>query len=115
MEDASMEESTRMWALLAIQYYRQKGGIMAEILTYQYTHTTLPEVREFEHRPMEAMRRFLVKQRDRLQVSDLDRTIYIAFTSCTALILKHLLEPVPYYNDTLIVEELVQLMARYFY
>ena len=115
MEDASVEDSTRMWDQLAIQYYRQKGGIMTEVLTNQYTHTTLPEVREFEHRLMEAMRRFLVKQRHRLKVSDLDLSIYIAFTSCTAVILKHLLEPVPYYSDEQIVEELVQLMARYFY
>ncbi len=113
--DASVEESSRAWAQMSIQYYRQSDGVFTEILKNQYANTTLPEMREFEHRLMEAIRRFLVKQRDQLQVEDLDLSIYIAFSACTSVIAKHVMEPVPYYTDEQVVEEVVKLMVRYFY
>ena len=55
------------------------------------------------------------RQRDKLRVPDLERAIYIAFNACTAILSRHLLEPVPYYKDEEIVEELAALMKRYFY
>lgn len=113
--DASIADSTRLWASLGIQYFRQNGGIMTELLKSQSMLTTLPEGRDFERRLMEAMHRFLSKQRSKLVVDDLDRAIYITFTACTAILSKHLLEPVPYYTDKEIVEEVVKLMTRYFY
>jgi AcrR family transcriptional regulator len=113
--EASIEESTRLWASLGIQYFRQSGGIMTELLKSQAMLSTLPEGREFERRLMEAMHRFLARQRERLQVADLDRAIYVSFTACSAIISKHLLEPVPYYQDEEIVEEVVILMRGYFY
>jgi len=113
--DASIADSTRLWATLALQYYRQSGGVMPELLRGQYLLSNLPEGREFERRLMEAMHRFLSRQRDKLQVSDLERSIYITFTACSALLSRHLLDPVPYYKDEEIVEELVLLMTRYFY
>ncbi len=64
---------------------------------------------------MEAMHRFLSRQRHRLTVDNLDRAVYVAFSAGSSLLSKHLLEPVPYYSDEEIVEELVQLMRRYFY
>lgn len=113
--DVSVEESTRLWATLGIAKFRQSGGLLAELLANQSLLASLPEGREFESRLMESMRRFLIRQRGRLQVVDLDRAIYIAFSACTAILSRHLLEPVPYYKDEEIVEELVRLMARYFY
>lgn len=113
--DVSVEESTRLWATLGIQYFRQSGGVMAELLKSQYILSTLPEGREFERRLMEAMHRFLSRQREQLTVPDLDRAVYVAFTAGSSLLSKHLLEPVPYYRDEEIVEELVCLMRRYFY
>lgn len=113
--DVSVEESTRMWARIGIQQFRESGELMAELLRNQSLMSSLPEAREFEHRLMEAMRRFLLRPRDRLAVPDLDRAIYVAFTACVAILSKHLLEPVPYYRDEEIVEELVRLMGRYFY
>ena len=113
--DVSVEESTRLWATLGIQYFRQNGGVMAELLKSQYILSTLPEGREFERRLMEAMFRFLSRQRHRLAVEDLDRAVYVAFTAGSSLLSKHLLEPIPYYSDEAIVEELVRLMRRYFY
>ena len=113
--DISVEESTRLWASLGIQSFRQSGGILAELLKSQHMITTLPEGRDFERRLMEAMHRFLIKQRERLEVENLDRAIYVAFSACSAILTKHLLEPVPYYTDTEIVEEVVILMTRYFY
>lgn len=113
--EASIADSTRLWASLGIQYFRQNGGIMTELLKSQSMLTTLPEGRDFERRLMEAMHRFLSKQRSKLVVDDLDRAIYITFTACTAILSKHLLESVPYYTDEEIVEEVVKLMTRYFY
>lgn len=113
--DTSVEESTRLWASLGIQYFRQSGGIMAELLKSQHMITTLPEGRDFERRLMEAMHRFLIQQRARLDVENLDRAIYVAFNACSAILTKHLLEPVPFYTDTEIVEEVTTLMTRYFY
>lgn len=112
---ASIEESTRLWASQGIQYFRHSGGIMTELLKSQSMFTSLPEGRDFERRLMEAMHRFLTRQRDRLQVENLDRAIYITFTACSAILSKHLLEPVPYYTDEEIVDEVVLLMTRYFY
>jgi AcrR family transcriptional regulator len=113
--DARVEESTRLWATMGIAWFREGGSVLLELLRNQALLASLPEARAFEHRLMDAMRRFLLKQRDRLQVADLERAIYVAFTACTAILTKHLLEPVPYYSDEEIVEELVQLMGRYFY
>ena len=111
----SVEESTRLWAVSAIRNFRDNGGVLAELMRNQSQISALPEGREFEHHLMESMRRFLLRQRDRLRVKDLDRAVYIAFTACTSVLTKHLLEPVPYYTDAEIVEELVQLMTGYFY
>lgn len=113
--DTSVEESTRLWASLGIQHFRQSGGIMAELLKSQHMITTLPEGRDFERRLMEAMHRFLARQRDRLDVENLDRAIYIAFNACSAILTRHLLEPAPFYTDTEVVEEVTTLMTRYFY
>lgn len=113
--DARVEDSTRLWATMGIAWFREGGSVLLELLRNQALLASLPEARAFEHRLMDAMRRFLLKQRDRLQVADLERAIYVAFTACTAVLTKHLLEPVPYYSDEEIVEELVQLMGRYFY
>lgn len=113
--DVSVEESTRVWATIGITHYRQSGGLLAELLRNQTTLANLPEGRDFENRLMDAMRRFLLKQRERLQVDNLDRAIYVAFTACSAVLTKHLLDSIPYYRDEEIVEELVRLMVRFFY
>ncbi|ERP91503.1 MAG: TetR/AcrR family transcriptional regulator [Pseudomonadales bacterium] len=113
--DISIEESTRLWATLGIQSFRQSGGVLTELLRSQHTLTALPEGKEFERRLMEAMHRFLIKQRQRLQVDNLDRAIYTAFHACTAILSQHLLEPVPYYTDEEMVDEVATLMSRYFY
>lgn len=113
--DADVEVSTRLWATLGIRYFRDHGGMLAELLRNQVQLAALPEGREFENHLMEAMRRFLLRQRGRLQVRDLDRAVYVAFHACTAVLTRHLLEPAPYYRDEEIVEELVRLMAGYFY
>ena len=113
--DVSVDESTRLWAQLGIQHFRNQGGVLVELLRHPSQLAALPEGREFEHRLMEAMRRFLTRQRDRLQVPDLDRAIYVAFQACAAILSRHLLEPMPYYRDEEIVEELARLMRGYFY
>ena len=113
--DVSVEESTRLWAQLAIGQFRANGGLMAELLRNYDLLATLPAGRELEYHLMEAMRRFLLRQRDRLGVTDLDRAIYVAFHACTAVLTRHLLEPMSYYRDEEIVTELAQLMAGYFY
>ncbi|HEX4937422.1 MAG TPA: TetR/AcrR family transcriptional regulator [Candidatus Kapabacteria bacterium] len=113
--DVTVDESTRLWAQLGIQHFRNQGGVLVELLRHPSQLAALPEGREFEHRLMEAMRRFLTRQRDRLNVPDLDRAIYVAFQACTAILSRHLLEPMPYYRDDEIVEELARLMRGYFY
>ena len=113
--DVSVDESTRLWAQLGIQHFRNQGGVLVELLRHPSQLAALPEGREFEHRLMEAMRRFLTRQRDRLNVPDLDRAIYVAFQACAAILSRHLLEPMPYYRDDEIVEELARLMRGYFY
>ncbi|NPU90278.1 MAG: TetR/AcrR family transcriptional regulator [Gammaproteobacteria bacterium] len=113
--DVSVDESTRLWAQLGIQHFRNQGGVLVELLRHPSQLAALPEGREFEHRLMEAMRRFLTRQRDRLNVPDLDRAIYVAFQACAAILSRHLLEPMPYYRDEEIVEELARLMRGYFY
>jgi len=113
--DVSIEESTRLWATAAVARFRESDALMAELLRSQGQLASLPEGREFEHRMMDAMRRFLLRQRDRLRVPDLERAIYVAFAACNAVLTRHLLEPTPYYTDEEIIEELVQLMTGYFY
>ncbi len=113
--DVSVEDSTRLWARLAVEQFRANGGFLAELMRNQNMFIALPAGRELEHRLMEAMRRFLLRQRDKLSVPDLERAIYIGFNACNAVLTRHLLEPVPYYRDEEIVEELARLMARYFY
>lgn len=113
--DVRVEDSTRLWATMGIAWFREGGSVLLELLRNQALLASLPEARTFEHRLMDAMRRFLLKQRERLQVDDLERAIYVAFSACSAVLTKHLLEPVPYYTDAEIVEALVQLMGRYFY
>ena len=113
--DVSVDQSTRLWAQLGIQHFRNQGGVLVELLRHPSQLAALPEGREFENRLMEAMRRFLTRQRDRLNVPDLDRAIYVAFQACTAILSRHLLEPMPYYRDDEIVEELARLMRGYFY
>ncbi len=113
--DASVADSTRLWATLGIQYFRQNDSMLAELVKSQQTLSALPEVREFERRLMDAMHRFLSRQRQALQVENLDRAIYVAFHGCAAILSRHLLETVPYYTDEEIVDEVVTLMTRYFY
>ena len=113
--EVSVAESTRLWATLGIQYFRQNDNLLGMLIQSQHALTTLPEGKEFERRLLDAMHRFLSRQRDRLQVEDLDRAIYVALHACTAILSRHLLEPVPYYHDEEIVEEVVTLMTRYFY
>ncbi|MQX52583.1 TetR/AcrR family transcriptional regulator [Alcanivorax sediminis] len=113
--EASVADSTRLWATLGIQYFRQNDSLLGMLIQSQHALSALPEGKEFERRLLEAMHRFLSRQRDRLQVEDLDRAIYVALHACTAILSRHLLEPVPYYRDEEIVEEVVTLMTRYFY
>ncbi len=112
--DVSVAESTRLWATLGIQYFRQNDNLLSMLIQSQHALTALPEGKEFERRLLEAMHRFLARQRDRLRVENLDRAIYVALHACTAILSRHLLEPVPYYRDEEIVEEVVTLMTRYF-
>ncbi len=112
--DVSVAESTRLWATLGIQYFRQNDNLLSMLIQSQHALTALPEGKEFERRLLEAMHRFLSRQRDRLRVENLDRAIYVALHACTAILSRHLLEPVPYYRDEEIVEEVVTLMTRYF-
>ncbi|KGD64791.1 TetR family transcriptional regulator [Alcanivorax nanhaiticus] len=112
--DASVAESTRLWATLGIQYFRQNDSLLGMLFQSQHALSTLPEGKEFERRLLDAMHRFLLRQRDRLQVESLDRAIYVALHACTAILSRHLLEPVPYYQDEEIVEEVIILMTRYF-
>ncbi|HVK98612.1 MAG TPA: TetR/AcrR family transcriptional regulator [Dongiaceae bacterium] len=113
--EVSVEESTRLWARLAIAQFRANGGLMAELLSNYNLLAALPVGRELEYHLMEAMRRFLLRQRDKLAVADLDRAIYVAFHASTAVLTRHLLEPTGYYRDEEIVEELARLMAAYLY
>ncbi|WP_290523914.1 TetR/AcrR family transcriptional regulator [Alcanivorax sp.] len=112
--DVSVAESTRLWATLGIQYFRQNDNLLSMLIQSQHALTALPEGKEFERRLLEAMHRFLSRQRDRLRVENLDRAIYVALHACTAILSRHLLEPVPYYRDEEIVDEVVTLMTRYF-
>ncbi|MED5238174.1 MAG: TetR/AcrR family transcriptional regulator [Pseudomonadota bacterium] len=112
--DVSVAESTRLWATLGIQYFRQNDNLLSMLIQSQHALTALPEGKEFERRLLEAMHRFLSRQRDRLRVENLDRAIYVALHACTAILSRHLLEPVPYYRDEEIVDEVVILMTRYF-
>ncbi|MCH8541947.1 MAG: TetR/AcrR family transcriptional regulator [Alcanivorax sp.] len=113
--EASVEDSTRLWAQAAIGHYRQHSGLLGELLKHQNMLADLPEARDFEHHLMEAMRRFLMRQRSRLQVSDLDRAIFVIFHACTAILARHVMDPAPYYSDEDVVEELTCLIARYLY
>lgn len=112
--DVSVAESTRLWATLGIQYFRQNDSLLSMLIQSQHALTTLPEGKEFERRLLDAMHRFLSRQRDQLRVENLDRAIYVSLHACTAILSRHLLEPVPYYKDEEIVEEVVTLMTRYF-
>lgn len=113
--EVSVEDSSRLWATLGIQYFRQNDSLLSVLIQSQQALAAQPEGKEFERRLLDAMHRFLSRQRDRLQVDNLDRAIYVALHACTGILSRHLLEPVPYYSDEDIVEEVAALMSRYFY
>ena len=73
----------------------------------------LPSLKRMENRLIEAMRRFLVRRREQLDVPNLDAAVYVAFHAAASVITRHLLQP-DWLRDEEIVEELVRLMLRYF-
>lgn len=111
-DDASIEDSTRAWALGSMVYFRQTQGVLPELMRAG-NPAGLPALKRLEQRLLEAMRRFLMRRRAQLDVPDLDAAVYVAFHAAAAIISRHLFEP-DWLRDEEIVEELVRLMLRYF-
>lgn len=112
--DMPIEESTRLWCQAGLMYFRQRPALLALLLTVQQNPEQWPAVRQLEYRLMEIMRRFLLPRRDALATPDLDLAIQMSYTASAAVLIRQLADPMPYYSDEQVVEEVVRLMAGYF-
>lgn len=112
-DEAGIEDSTRAWTLGGMAWFRQTRGVLPGLLQAAGGAPVLPALASMEHRLTEAMRRFLMRRRERLDVANLDAAVYVAFHAATSVLVRHLLQP-GWMTDAEIVEELVRLMTRYF-
>jgi AcrR family transcriptional regulator len=113
-ERAGIEDSTRAWTMGSMLYFRQTQGVLPELMRAGGGNLmNLPALKQMENRLIEAMRRFLMRRREQLDVPNLDAAVYVAFHAASSVITRHLLEPDWMRNEE-IVEELVRLMMRYF-
>lgn len=113
--DMTIDQSTRLWSHASLTYFRERPALLALLVRMQQQTSSLDAARVLEYRLREAMRRFLMGRRDTLTVQDLDLAIEVTFVACSAVLLRHLLDPMPYHSDEVVVEELVRLMEGYFY
>ena len=112
--DMPIEQSTRLWCQAALAYFRERPALLAVMLRLRHQAPTLDAAKLLEYRLREAMRRFLMGKREELKVPDLDLAIEVAFLSCSAVLSRHLLDPMPYHKDEDVIDELVRLMTGYF-
>ena len=112
--DMPIEESTRLWCQAGLMYFRQRPALLALLLKVQQNPEQWPAVRQLEYRVMEIMRRFLLPRRDELATPDLDLAIQVAYTASASLLIRQLADPMSYYRDEQLVEEVVRLMTGYF-
>ena len=113
--EMTIDQSTRLWAHAGLSYFRERPALLTMLVRLQQQTYTLDAAKLLEYRLREAMRRFLMGRRDTLSVPDLDLAIEVAFVACSAVLTRHLLDPMPYHSDESVVEELVRLMEGYFY
>ncbi|HET8704768.1 MAG TPA: TetR/AcrR family transcriptional regulator [Pseudomonadales bacterium] len=113
--DLPIADSTRIWCVAALAYFRERPQLVQMILKFQHHPNELPSAKLFEYRLIEAMRRFLAPRRNQLVVPDLELAIQVAYTACAAVLTRHLLDPLPYHSDEMIANELVRMMEGYFH
>lgn len=114
MENLPLEPATRQIVTVAVQELRQTHDTAPSLISNLGSNRTLSAMRELESRFLEAMRRYLIKRRDDLDLGDIDSSIYIIYTATAAIVGRHLNDPTPYLTDEEVVEEIVRLMVRYF-
>ncbi len=112
--DMPIGDSTRLWSLAALNYFRERHGLLELMMRYQQKPDELPGGKLFEVRLTEAMRRYLAPRRDTLAPPNLDLAVEIAYNACAYVLAKHLLNPMSYHSDESVVEEVVRLMVGYF-
>lgn len=112
--DLPIADSTRLWCIGALAYFRERPQLLQVVMRFQQQPSELPSGKLFEYRLTEAMRRFLLPRRDQLAVPDLELAIQVAFTACSAVLSRHLLDPLPYHSDAMVADELVRMMVGYF-
>jgi len=110
----SIADSTNLWCMAALAYFRARPELLQIVLRWQQQPRELSSAKMLEYRLMEAMRRFLAPRRMQLAPPDLELAIEVAFTTCSAMLARHLLNPQPYYSDEVIAAELSRLMVGYF-
>lgn len=113
LDQCGIEDSSRLWTQAGIHFFRSNDQIFLEIFQHASTSPNNHSVKQLENRLMESMRRFLTRNREQLNVSNLDNSIYVAFYAATAVIAKHLAEPIPYLTDEEIIEEVAKLISAY--
>lgn len=115
LQGMALEPAARIVIAAAMQRLRESEEVMPMLLARmgpggeQY-----PEARRMEQRFYEAMRRFLLLQRDRYELRDIDTSVQVIYTAISALVIRHLTEPLPYLSDEELLDEAVRLMCAYF-
>lgn len=112
--DMAIADSTRLWSHAALSYFRERQGLLTLLVRLQQNTDELSAVKVMEYRLREAMRRFLAPRREALNVPDLELAIQVSYIACTAVLTRHLLDPLPYHSDEAVVAEVVRLMVGYF-
>lgn len=112
--DMPLSESTRLWCQAGLGWFRQRPALLALLVRVRDRPEDWPAARQLELRLMEIMRRFLLPRRDALATPDLDLGIQTAYTAAASVLLRQLTDPVPYYRDEQVVDEVVRLITGYF-
>lgn len=113
--DLAIDESTRLWCLATLGYFRARPVVLQILMRFQQQPAEMPSAKGFEYRITETMRRFLLPRRAELAPPDIELAIQIAFTACSAVLSRHLLDPQPYHSDEMVAAELSRLMMGYFH
>jgi AcrR family transcriptional regulator len=114
LEGMALAPAARIVVGSAMAQLRESEDIMPMLLARLGASEQYPEARRMEQRFFEAMRRFLLLQRDRYELRDIDTSVQVIYTAVSALVIKHLTDPLPYLSDDELLDEAVRLMCAYF-
>ena len=114
MENTPIEEAARHVVSAAMVLLRETQAIIPSIASHLVGSQSLPAAQQLENRHLEALRHYLTRQRDVLELGDIDTSIFVIYTAVTSVLAKHLAMPNSYLTDEEVIDEVVRLMLGYF-